>query len=129
MKLGNTTISSIFKGNTEISKIYKGTLVVYEAFKKLVANGVPPITLVNAQQSELIDYKIYGNTVQNVDTANIYDGTYTSGELYDVNGVLTPNSAVSMSSKYEILYNKYDYTFPAIQSAVIRVNFFNENEI
>ena len=128
MKLGNTTISSIFKGNTEISKIYKGTLVVYEAFKKFVANGVPPITLVNAQQSELIDYKIYGNTIQNVDTTNIYDGTYTSGELYDVNGVLTPNSAVSMSSKYEILYNKYDYTFPAIQSAVIRVNFFDENE-
>ena len=47
MKLGNTIISSIFKGNTEISKIYKGTLVVYEAFRELVANGVPPITLTN----------------------------------------------------------------------------------
>ena len=125
MKLGNTTISSIFKGNTEISKIYKGTLVVYEAFRKLITNGVPPITLVNCQESKLIDLKINGNSVQNVKVTNLYDGTYTSGEYYNAEGILTKNDAVSMSSMYKISYNKYECYFDTIQAAVIRINFFD----
>lgn len=125
MKLGNTTISSIFKGNTEISKIYKGTLVVYEAFRELITNGVPPITLVNCQESKLIDLKINGNSVQNVKVTNLYDGTYTSGEYYNTEGILTKNDAVSMSSMYKISYNKYECYFDTIQAAVVRINFFD----
>lgn len=125
MKLGNTTISSIFKGNTEISKIYKGTLVVYEAFRELIANGVPPITLTNCIGKNVISYKIYGNSVQNVKISNLYDGTYTSGQYYNADGILTNNSAVSMSSMYEISYSKYECYFDATQAAVVRINFFD----
>ena len=35
------TISSSYKGSQVIDKIMKGTLVVYEAFKNLIASGVP----------------------------------------------------------------------------------------
>lgn len=69
MKKGNNTISSIFKGSQAIQKIMKGTLVVYESFKKLIASGVPPITLTKCKGVDdgkyLLDYKIYGNSVQN----------------------------------------------------------------
>lgn len=61
----NKTISSIYKGNKAIDKVMKGTLVVYEAFKKLIASGVPPITLQKCKAANLVDYKIYGNSVQN----------------------------------------------------------------
>lgn len=61
----NKTTSALYKGTKEIIKRYKGTLVVYEAFKKLIASGVPPITLQKCKGVDLVDYKIYGNSVQN----------------------------------------------------------------
>ena len=57
-------ISSVYFGEKVISKIYKGTLLVYEAFSKILANGVPPLTLSNSIGQDLLDYKIYGNSVQ-----------------------------------------------------------------
>lgn len=89
MKKGNNTISSIFKGSKPIEKIYKGTLVVYEAFKMLIASGVPPITLQKCKGVDdgkyLLDYKIYGNSLQ--------DGTPTPDNPIEVESVgeKTPN--------------------------------------
>ena len=40
-------------------------VTVYEAWKNLIANGVPPLTLLNCKGVDLIDYKLYGNSVQN----------------------------------------------------------------
>ena len=75
----NKTTSTLYKGTKEIIKRYKGTLVVYEAFKKLIASGVPPITLQKCKEANLIDYKIYGNSVQK--GANLFDGTYKNGYI------------------------------------------------
>lgn len=73
------TISSIYKGSQVINKIYKGTLVVYEAFKKLIASGVPPLTLTKCKGVDLVDYKLYGNSVQ--------DGTPTPDTPIEVESV------------------------------------------
>ena len=59
------TISSVIKGNQVIDRIMKGTLTVYEAFKNLIASGVPPLTLNKCKGVDLLDYKIYGESVQN----------------------------------------------------------------
>lgn len=64
IKNGKTT-SALYKGTKEIVKRYKGTLVVYEAWKKLIASGVPPITLQKCKGVDLVDYKIYGDSKQN----------------------------------------------------------------
>lgn len=37
--------------------------LVYEAWKKLIASGIPPLTLNKCKEAELIDYKIYGDSV------------------------------------------------------------------
>lgn len=58
------TIASIYKGNQVTDKIMKGTLVVYEAFKNLLASGVLPLTLTNCKGANLVDYKVYGESVQ-----------------------------------------------------------------
>lgn len=71
MKKGTRAISSIFKGGKAIDKIIKGTLVVYESFKKLLANGVPPLTLFKCKRANLVDYKIYGESVQ--EGENLFD--------------------------------------------------------
>ena len=39
-------------------------LVIYEAFKELIASGVPPLKIYSSG-ADLIDYKMYGNSVQN----------------------------------------------------------------
>jgi hypothetical protein len=57
----------------------KGTLVVYEAFKNLIASGVPPITLQKCKGVDLVDYKIYGESVQ--------DGTPTPDIPVEVESV------------------------------------------
>ena len=58
------TIYARYKGTKEIIKRYKGTLVVYESWKELIKNGVPPLTLYSKGE-DLINYKIEGNSVQN----------------------------------------------------------------
>lgn len=53
-----------YKGSTSLSRIYKGTYLVFEAFKTLIAEGVPPLTLLNCAAEIMLGYKIYGNSRQ-----------------------------------------------------------------
>ena len=119
------TISSIYKGSQVIEKIYKGTLVVYESFKNLIVSGVPPLTLLNSKGVDLVDYKIFGNSVQNgeptidtpieIESVGEYDettGKYkipikVSGKnLFNLNdvtvGLLNSNGTVSDNKLYGI---------------------------
>lgn len=125
------TISSVIKGGQVISKIMKGTLTVYEAFKKLVASGVPPLTLSNSVGKDLVDYKIYGYSKQQLnDTTNIWDGTYTTGSYYDANGNLVDLSTIAMSSMSELKYKKYNlYCITKTNAEYnFRFNYFDENQ-
>lgn len=65
IKHNNNSFSSVYDATTEIGKIMKGTLLLYESWKELFASGVPPITLQKCKGVDLVDYKIYGNSVQN----------------------------------------------------------------
>lgn len=38
--------------------------IIYEAWKKLLASGTPPLTLFKCKQANLVDYKVYGESVQ-----------------------------------------------------------------
>ena len=53
--------------------------LVYEAWKKLIASGIPPLTLLKCKATNLVDYKIYGNSVQR--GTNLFDGTYKGGYI------------------------------------------------
>ena len=64
MKNGLNTISSIIKGSTPIQIIKKGLTTVYEAFKNLIVSGAFPISLPNSIGRDLVDYKIYGQSIQ-----------------------------------------------------------------
>ena len=54
-------------------------VIVYEAWKNLTANGVPPLKLLNCKGVDLVDYKIYGESVQ--------DGTPTPTTPIEVESV------------------------------------------
>ena len=99
MKKGNNTISSIFKGSKKIDKIIKGTLVVYEAFKKLIASGVPPITLEKCKNANLIDYKVYGNS----EKKQVLPNEYQQVEYIETTGTQYIDSGVPLKSGLKIV--------------------------
>ena len=87
---GKTT-SALYKGTKEIVKRYKGTLLVYESWKNLIASGVPPITLQKCKGVDLIDYKIYGNSIQN--------------------GTPTPDNPIEIQSVGDLVVDKNDANY------------------
>ena len=109
MKKGNNTISSIFKGNKAIQVIKKGLITVYEAFRELIASGVPPLTLLNCKGVDLVDYKIYGNSIQ--------DGTPT------------PETPVEIESvgDYDETTGKYKIPVKARGKNIFDYNYYFEN--
>ena len=79
IKINNNSISSVYDETIVIGKICKGTLKVYESWRNLIANGVPPLTLTKCKGVNLIDYKLYGDSVQ--------DGTPTLETPIEVESV------------------------------------------
>ena len=64
IKKDNQTIGAIYKGSTPIEKIYKGSVLVWEGWKKLIAQGIPPLTLTKCKENKLLNYQVYGNSKQ-----------------------------------------------------------------
>lgn len=60
----NKKIENIFFGNQIIDKVYKGATLIYNSIKQLLTRGSLPLTLTKTQEGDVIDYTIYGNTIQ-----------------------------------------------------------------
>ena len=97
-------ISAIRKGNKLIDRIYKGTLVVYEGFKNILASGVPPLTLINGKGGNVVDYKIYGNSVtQSILPSEYQQVEYIEGtgtQYFEIDYIATGNTV--SQGKYQI---------------------------
>lgn len=61
---GTLKTGAAYKGSTSLSRIYKGAYLVFEAFKTLIAEGVPPLTLLNCVAEIMLGYRIYGDSRQ-----------------------------------------------------------------
>jgi hypothetical protein len=76
----NTRDLSFLNFNTEEMQWLKyNNLLVWEAWQELIASGIPPLTLNKCKGVDLVDYKIYGNSVQ--------DGTPTPDTPIEVESV------------------------------------------
>lgn len=79
-------------------------VTVYEAWKELIASGVPPLTLLNCKGVDLINYKLYGNSVQ-----GRLPGEYQQVEYLENNGYqyidtgIIPNNNTGIDIIYESL--------------------------
>ena len=66
IKKNNKEVGFIEKGTTNIDKIYKGTNLVFEqGFDREDSGSTPLTTSHEAIGKNLLDYKVYGNSVQN----------------------------------------------------------------
>ena len=101
----NTRNMEFLKFNNEEMQWAKfNGVTIYEAWKKLWARGIPPLTLPKCKGVDLVDYKIYGESVQDgiptpetpieiesvgEKTKNIYDAkTYPLTKGYWINGAV-----------------------------------------
>ena len=100
MQSGLNTISSIIKGSTPIQIIKKGLTTVYEAFKNLIVSGAFPISLPNSIGRDLVDYKIEGNSTQEI---NLFSKeSMVTGFLPGAGAYPTTNSSYPRAS-YQII--------------------------
>lgn len=106
MIIKNKTISSILKGNQTIDKIMKGTLVVYESWKNLIANGVPPLTLTKCKGVDLIDYKLYGNSKQ--EGENLFD-INSVGDVYISDTVIRTGQEFTFEENKTLIISAEQY--------------------
>lgn len=79
MKTFTRDLNFVNFNGEEMQWVKFNNVVVYEAWKKLIASGVPPITLQKCKGVDLVDYKIYGNSVQ--------DGTPTPDNPVEIESV------------------------------------------
>lgn len=79
-------------------------LVIYEAWKKILASGVPPIVIHNCKAAKLVDYKIFGNSkVISRLPAEYQEVEYLEGlgdQYFEIDHL--PNQDTSSKGKYQI---------------------------
>jgi len=111
IKIDGKEISAVYDVTREIEKIYKGTLQVYVALRKMIVSGVPPLTLLNCAETNLVNYKIYGNgTGIGSKTNNLmkYPYDYTTRTINGVDftdngdGTVTLNGTSTATITYNI---------------------------
>lgn len=101
---GTLKTGAAYKGSTSLSRIYKGVYLVFEAFKTLISEGVPPITLLNCAAEIMLGYKIYGNSKQQL----LPDG-YTQLEYIQSSGTQYIDTGITATDNTGIKI-KYCYT-------------------
>ena len=101
IKKNDKEIVGVYKGTTEISAVYKGLVLVYQNAKTMIAEGVPPITVLNALAKVLLGYRIYGNSKQGELPTGYTQLEYieATGEQYIDTGITATNNT-GMSIKY-----------------------------
>ena len=102
-KNNNKSISSVYDETTCIGKIMKGVLKVYESWRKLLARGLVPLTLTKSKGADLVDYKIYGESVQE--------------------GIPTPQAPIEVESVGDLVTDETDENYGKYK---IPVNIIND---
>ena len=66
MNINTRNLGFVNFNNEEMQWVKFNGVTVYEAWKNLIASGVPPLTLTKCKGVDLVDYKIFGNSEQKI---------------------------------------------------------------
>lgn len=99
IKKGSTGIGSIYKGTTAIASVYKGYDLVFESWKTLTTQGIPPLTINKCKNVNMLGYKVYGNSKQQL----LPDG-YTQLEYIESTGTQYIDTGINpdRTSRFEL---------------------------
>ena len=109
IKKGTTSIAEIKKGTTSIGSVYKGYNLVFASWETLTTQGIPPLTINDMKGGNLLDYKIYGDSVQN--------------------GTPTPNNPVEVQSVGDLITDSQDENYGKYKIPITASNGVNSTTV
>lgn len=144
MNINTRNLSFVNFNNEEMNWVKFNGVTIYESWKELIKNGVPPLTIYSKGE-DLIDYKLYGNTVQNgtptlevpaeietvgEKTKNLFNGKWKNGRWSTSTGDPTSDkTSIQFESSIVLEPNTtYYVTIPSGKSFYGCLRDINENE-
>ena len=110
---GYKKISSAYLGERPVDKVFNANGDVVYALQRDLT-GVPPLLFKGKEQSELLNYRIYGDTVDGESvgdrTGNLFDGIFLQGCWLGSDGSFQASSKWICTQKMPCKANT-DYTF------------------
>ena len=91
MDINTRDLGFVNYNGQEMNFVNFNGVTIYEAWKKLLASGIPPLTLLKCKPSDLLNYKIFGNSVSQARLPQEYQEVeyiQTTGTQHIDSGVL-----------------------------------------
>ena len=131
MNINTRKLDFVKFNGTEMDFVKFNGVTIYEAWKKLIASGVPPITLQKCKGVDLVDYKIYGNSVQ--EYKNLFDVQFTIGSLnmtigetFEQQMMSTTTNRITVTNPITIQPNT-SYTIKSSHTKTLAFRLYDEN--
>ena len=98
-------------------------VTVYESWKDLTANGVPPLVLFKCKGVDLVDYKIFGNSVQDRILPREYQQLdyIVSNKQQHIDTGYIPNQNTKVYAKFQLTSIGANYPFGVRASSQSRI--------
>lgn len=111
--------------NVEMEWVKFNGNIVYEAWKTLTTQGIPPLTINNMEGGNLLEYKIYGNSVQKNLPDEYQEVEWIAGDdsgnpMIVVGEVSSINTVIKFNAKLKRISNGSGY--PAFLSTLDYAN-------
>lgn len=107
MNINTRNMAFVNYNGQEMQWIKFNGVTVYEAWKNLIANGVPPLTLTKCGSKDLVDYKLYGNSKQGILPSEYQEVEYIENERGSkfsyINTGVIPNSNTGIDLVYQAM--------------------------
>ena len=123
MNINTRNMAFVNYNGQEMQWVKFNGVTVYESWRDLIASGVPPLTLTNCKGVDLIDYKIFGNTIQGQNLFDYYNRNVVTG-YFSTNGAFS-TAATTKSVVVECQPNT-TYEVSKVLSARFAIGFSNE---
>ena len=121
---GYKKIGSAYLGERPVDKVFNANGdVVYALQRELT--GVPPLLFKGKEQSDLLNYRIYGDTVDGESvgdrTANLWDGAVEQGSFQGANGDLVVSPRSVRSTGIQLSGGNYTISATGCDSIILLV--------
>lgn len=123
MNINTRNMAFVNYNGQEMQWVKFNGVTVYESWRDLIVSGVPPLTLTKCKGVDLIDYKMYGNSVQDKNLFDYYNRNVVTG-YFSTNGAFS--TAVTTKSVVVECQPNTTYEVSKVLSARFAIGFSTE---
>ena len=121
MNINTRDMNFVKFNNQEMEWVKFNGVTVWEGWKTLIAQGVPPLTLNKCKNTNMLGYKVYGNSIQNGIPAPSTPVEVESVGYKTINLFNKTDATMMLKARVESDGIIYDNTSQNYQTAIIKV--------